>query len=62
MALPKKKISVSQKKIRFNSKKLNKKLYTYCDKCYHFILLHRDCLCSFNNKEMSTNIVKKHNL
>jgi ribosomal protein L32 len=61
MALPKKKISVSRKKIRFSSFKLKPKTYIRYDKCSHYILPHR----SWGSKDVlnhPTNISKKYNL
>jgi ribosomal protein L32 len=58
MAVPKKKKSVSRKKIRFNSIKTKQRTYTRCDKCYQFVLPHR--LYDFS-KDGSTNISKKYN-
>lgn len=59
MAVPKKKLSVSRKKIRLNSRRYNLINYIQCDKCLNFTLLHRRCSCDRNN---STNIVSKYNL
>ena len=61
MAVPKKKKSVSRKKIRFNNVKLNQRVYIRCDKCYQFVLPHRKCLCFISGEDISTNISKKYN-
>jgi len=58
MAVPKKKLSVSRKKIRLNSQRYILKNYSQCDKCQNFTLLHRRCSCE-NNK--TTNLVNKYN-
>lgn len=58
MAVPKKKLSVSRKKIRLNSKRQNLKNYFQCDKSLNFTLLHRRGSCE-NNK--TTNLVNKYN-
>ena len=58
MAVPKKKISVSRKKIRLNSLISKSKNYTQCKKCFNFSLLHRKCSCeSFSH---STNLKNKY--
>ena len=59
MAVPKKKLSVSRRKIRLNSRKKALGFYTQCDKCLSFIPLHRKCTCESNK---STNLINKYNL
>ena len=61
MALPKKKKSVSEKKKRQNSVKLNQTVYTRCNNCLEFINIHRSCL-SNNCEQLSSNIEKKYDL
>jgi ribosomal protein L32 len=61
MAVPKKKVSRSQKKKRFNSIYLKSNTYKECTKCFNFILLHRICFCETNliNTQKKTNIILK---
>jgi len=57
MAVPKKKLSVSRKKIRLNSQRYNLKNYVQCDKTQNFTLLHRRSC----EKNKTTNLVNKYN-
>jgi ribosomal protein L32 len=50
MAVPKKKISVSRKRTRLNSKHIKMQNYTQCNKSLKFIPLHRKSLCEEYNK------------
>jgi len=59
MAVPKKKVSVSRKKIRLNSIRYKMYNYTQCNKCLNFIPLHRKCSCERHS--LSTNIINKYN-
>jgi ribosomal protein L32 len=59
MAVPKKKLSVSRKKIRLNSRRYNLRKYVLCEKSNNFTLLHRR---GSDDKRNSTNIVNKYNL
>ena len=58
MAVPKKKISFSRKKTRFNSFQLKTKKYSQCNLCFNFIELHRICSCNIDSS--STNILTKY--
>jgi ribosomal protein L32 len=61
MAVPKKKVSVSRRKMRLNSTRYKIKMqnYTKCNKCSEFVPLHRLCNCEI--KLYSTNIINKYN-
>ena len=56
MAVPKKKISVSRKKVRLNSNPLQTKIYFQCKHSNEFKLLHRVSVTKNNN----TNLTKKY--
>ena len=68
MAVPKKKVSNSRKKIRLNSIKINMQNYIFCDSCSQFIKKHSFCTnCTsdsesiFSSENCSTNIVDYYN-
>jgi len=56
MAVPKKKVSVSRKKVRLNSNPFKTKIYFECKKSSEFKLPHRVCITKSNN----TNLIKKY--
>ena len=56
MAVPKKKVSVSRKKVRLNSNPLKTKIYFQCEYSDQFKLSHRICVTKNNN----TNLIKKY--
>jgi len=56
MAVPKKKVSVSRKKVRLNSNPLKLKIYFQCEKSNQFKLSHRVSVTKNNN----TNLIKKY--
>jgi ribosomal protein L32 len=56
MAVPKKKISVSRKKVRLNSNPLKTKINFECKNSNEFKLPHRVCIIKNNN----TNLIKKY--
>ena len=62
MAVPKKKVSLSKKKIRLNSTKFNRQNYIQCSSCLEYIKVHRLCIngsCTTFSKDYSTNIIKQ---
>lgn len=60
MAVPKKKKSVSRKRIRLNKKRYNNLSFFQCKKCLNFVQLHRGCTCKIS--PYITNIQNKYNL
>jgi len=65
MAVPKKKISKSKRKIRLYIKKLAMNKYTKCKFCANFLKLHINCTskkqCNLD-KSNYTNIIEKNSL
>lgn len=61
MAVPKKKVSVSRKKVRLKTKRYLLQNYKQCNSCLNFVPLHRRC-SDDSNCNYSTNLENKYNL
>jgi ribosomal protein L32 len=62
MAVPKKKVSVSRKKKRLNSKKIPmSQSYWQCIGCFNFIKIHRLCSKCIDVSTNVTNIKEQYN-
>jgi ribosomal protein L32 len=60
MAVPKKKVSVSRRRLRNLNMRMKALKYTQCKNCFNFVPLHRKCSDS-EHCYYSTNLINKYN-